>query len=638
MPIDPGQQILDDESHRRNLRSKVANLPVSIEEYNRRAEAIAELISRNEQEIYRLQAQVDEIRAAEEAKAQAEAQADWNPEQGGLGCLELYGSIKTVQSKDADLLYVSAKLDFEQKRSAVLEREVGRVAASMNHQTAPRSSSYRLIDNLLKSKENTLRELTSLTARHCETGAGRDLVWPVHDKARLRELIERLKELNDDLTTLLSQPAQVGMDFHLMAEALAPSDPETLRRVHEKMGSQHQAIATAARVKALRMEMLRGSVAHRPLHTLDPSGYRLCAPRMIQWPRLGPRGTPSNALRGLEDALQEERAFGILPAASGDAVMGGAGLPSTPTPVLVEWRSTFRSQTAVTAFAHRLDTLVYTLRQMDEAGRTTSAISDSPPPGGHVSFGILRCMGWLASDSEFTKIGLVYELPRSVEEAPVSLYDMIRNTRREKSDIVPSLGDRFSMARSIARSLANFMMVKWMHKGFRSNNVILLNEARPTEVLLVGFSYARPGDAVRRDLTTPLSSDPTYDLYRPPADTLPPDRLREAIDASEEILSSSNDGERPVLSPAYDVFGLGIVLLEIGLWRTIDSIRGNTRRDPAKGRKNLDSAVDSLRYRCGTIYRDVVRACLNLPQGPDQDSGVLVHMEDILVQLARCNA
>ncbi|KAM5354994.1 hypothetical protein ACJ41O_001640 [Fusarium nematophilum] len=509
-------------------------------------------------------------------------------------CLELYGSIKTVQSKDADLLYVSAKLDFEQKRSAVLEREVGRVAASMNHQTAPRSSSYRLIDNLLKSKENTLRELTSLTARHCETGAGRDLVWPVHDKARLRELIERLKELNDDLTTLLSQPAQVGMDFHLMAEALAPSDPETLRRVHEKMGSQHQAIATAARVKALRMEMLRGSV--------------------------------------------EERAFGILPAASGDAVMGGAGLPSTPTPVLVEWRSTFRSQTAVTAFAHRLDTLVYTLRQMDEAGRTTSAISDSPPPGGHVSFGILRCMGWLASDSEFTKIGLVYELPRSVEEAPVSLYDMIRNTRREKSDIVPSLGDRFSMARSIARSLANFMMVKWMHKGFRSNNVILLNEARPTEVLLVGFSYARPGDAVRRDLTTPLSSDPTYDLYRPPADTLPPDRLREAIDASEEILSSSNDGERPVLSPAYDVFGLGIVLLEIGLWRTIDSIRGNTRRDPAKGRKNLDSAVDSLRYRCGTIYRDVVRACLNLPQGPDQDSGVLVHMEDILVQLARCNA
>ncbi|RTE68802.1 hypothetical protein BHE90_016821 [Fusarium euwallaceae] len=58
MSTDPGQQIIDNESRRRHLRSEVANLPVSIDEYNRRAQAMAELISHNEEEIHRLQAQV----------------------------------------------------------------------------------------------------------------------------------------------------------------------------------------------------------------------------------------------------------------------------------------------------------------------------------------------------------------------------------------------------------------------------------------------------------------------------------------------------------------------------------------------------------------------------------------------------
>lgn len=85
MSAGPGQRIVENESRIRHLRRKVANLPVSIDEYNRRAQAMAELISRNEEEIHRLQAQVDEISAAEEAEAQAEAQAGWYPEREGPG-------------------------------------------------------------------------------------------------------------------------------------------------------------------------------------------------------------------------------------------------------------------------------------------------------------------------------------------------------------------------------------------------------------------------------------------------------------------------------------------------------------------------------------------------------------------------
>ncbi|KAF4965558.1 hypothetical protein FZEAL_10743, partial [Fusarium zealandicum] len=46
-------------------------MDMSIDEYNRRAAAMAELIARDQEEIERLQTRIDEIRATEEAKADA---------------------------------------------------------------------------------------------------------------------------------------------------------------------------------------------------------------------------------------------------------------------------------------------------------------------------------------------------------------------------------------------------------------------------------------------------------------------------------------------------------------------------------------------------------------------------------------
>lgn len=75
-----GHQAIRQSSREQHLRDEIRALPASIAEFDRRAAAMAELIARNQDEIERLQARIDEIRAVEEAEAEA---ARYGEQQGG---------------------------------------------------------------------------------------------------------------------------------------------------------------------------------------------------------------------------------------------------------------------------------------------------------------------------------------------------------------------------------------------------------------------------------------------------------------------------------------------------------------------------------------------------------------------------
>ncbi|KAJ2892620.1 hypothetical protein MKZ38_009543 [Zalerion maritima] len=77
-----GHQAIRQSSREQHLRDEIRALPASIAEFDRRAAAMAELIARNQDEVERLQARIDEIRAVEEAEAEAEA-ARYGEQQGG---------------------------------------------------------------------------------------------------------------------------------------------------------------------------------------------------------------------------------------------------------------------------------------------------------------------------------------------------------------------------------------------------------------------------------------------------------------------------------------------------------------------------------------------------------------------------
>ncbi|KAG3184162.1 hypothetical protein PC129_g25316, partial [Phytophthora cactorum] len=65
----PGQQLINQDSRRRHLLAEIGTLNDSINVFEGRADAMAELMARNQQEIESLQARIDKIRAAEEADA-----------------------------------------------------------------------------------------------------------------------------------------------------------------------------------------------------------------------------------------------------------------------------------------------------------------------------------------------------------------------------------------------------------------------------------------------------------------------------------------------------------------------------------------------------------------------------------------
>jgi hypothetical protein len=180
-------------------------------------------------------------------------------------CLDLYSLIRAQCEKNDDLLFVATKLEYERNRSARLQL----FFSSMNSDEQPsqETASYRLIANFLRSKETTLQELDELIKRHGVDKTKPNVVrksknfatWVANDKARVIELVMRLKVINEDLTSLIPRPVQLGMEFHLIADSVAPSDAGTLLRIHDELGSQYAAVRTVCKLKALRMDFLNGT-------------------------------------------------------------------------------------------------------------------------------------------------------------------------------------------------------------------------------------------------------------------------------------------------------------------------------------------------------------------------------------------
>ncbi|EGZ68617.1 hypothetical protein NEUTE2DRAFT_160907 [Neurospora tetrasperma FGSC 2509] len=147
----------------------------------------------------------------------------------------------------------------------------------------------------------------------------------------------------------------------------------------------------------------------------------------------------------------------------------------------------------------------------------------------------------------------------------VSLYDLL-GTEMFK----PSLSQRFDLALKLCTTVLNLHAVNWLHKGIFSDNVIFyfdwgngLNKAMkqvydPEKPYLCGFGYSRP----EKSKTTARSLNMAWDLYRWPA-------------IQREHPTDHNSRK------TYDLYSLGLVLLEIGHWKPLDEILGLKESEPS---------------------------------------------------------
>jgi hypothetical protein len=209
-----------------------------------------------------------------------------------------------------------------------------------------------------------------------------------------------------------------------------------------------------------------------------------------------------------------------------------------------------------------------------------------------------RCMCWIERPDKGDS-SLLFQIPSDLEPRPMSLYDYLPKESLTKG---PSLEERFLIAYQLASALDRFHSVNWVHKSLRSDSILFYHpknrqganavEGRvlPEKWFVYGYDFARP-----LDQKSSISADTnlTRNVYRHPQ--------RWGVPTES-------------FSPIHDIYALGVVLLELGIWRKAPSLLRPSiqeSNDPFQISGALAGRAKShLGYSAGLRYRDLTLRCL----------------------------
>ncbi|RPA93813.1 hypothetical protein L873DRAFT_1703582, partial [Choiromyces venosus 120613-1] len=159
------------------------------------------------------------------------------------------------------------------------------------------------------------------------------------------------------------------------------------------------------------------------------------------------------------------------------------------------------------------------------------------------------------------------------------------------------------LAECLAKSLLPFHSSGWVHKSIRSSNIVFFQCAVNNCPLyenpyIVGFDYARPDNPNAQSVERSTGNNTENAIYRHPD-------LQRA------------DPRR--FTAADDIFGLGLVLLEIGLWKRLRAVGSG------QGREFLDKCLtesDKLGPKVGKLYTNAVKLCLSGDLGSKHEASL----------------
>ncbi|PKS08199.1 hypothetical protein jhhlp_005475 [Lomentospora prolificans] len=249
-------------------------------------------------------------------------------------------------------------------------------------------------------------------------------------------------------------------------------------------------------------------------------------------------------------------------------------------------------------------------------------------------FATLHCKG-LVNDIENSRIGMIFSVDNGKGKQMESLQDMIR---REATPI--PVGQRFELSKRLATAVLCLHSVQWLHKSIRSDNIICFRGDHE----LNGPTCSPGGkpsenDKLSRPSRTSSPLRPSlpefylvgWDLSRPDH----PSELSETLSISTMGFQTKRDAiksyshpdihlepgtKRPRYRSQFDIYSLGLILLEIGLWRTIDTIRIRSQNDSEFRNKVRTEYCDKLLPKMGEVYWRVVQRCLNNDFGVPEDN------------------
>ena len=368
-------------------------------------------------------------------------------------------------------------------------------------------------------------------------------LWATKDKAKFLEIVSRLESLNDDLYNLVRSDNTEAL-ANALSSYLLPKlqNSLSLAALQQADTTIDPLLVLSAKLKVLQNEPL-GDVAEKA---------RLLA--------LGKDFTPDR------DESHSARTFGTMVLPEHENVA---------RPSWVEWKSV------------KMDSPDGNNKEIVLRVKALATLLSAQKP---TEFRIPHCAGLLTKDSKATesasveKFGFLYEWPTGPYDQtinPSTLLDMID---LENADM-PLLDQRFALAYSLASAISMFHATGWLHKAFRSDNILFFSQnGTPciTSPYITGFEYARPEK--QASLEVRPTGQPALDVYYHP------------------------DVPLKGFNRRRDIYSLGVVLFEIARWaplsKDIPEMSGRALEDmtPVEIRRYIEDSIPALGSQMGSAY------------------------------------
>lgn len=281
-------------------------------------------------------------------------------------------------------------------------------------------------------------------------------------------------------------------------------------------------------------------------------------------------------------------------------------------------------------------------------------------------FRILDCIG-LFKDQEHSRYGVVYHLPHYMR-------DLLRRTRPEdlghvckpssltslldKIDDILDLGVRFNLAKKLMYSINVLHTCGWLHKNIRSSNIFFF-PAQSADIksfdnrlkdighpYIMGYGLSRPDDVPKPNQHDEIAV-PEYSRRDGGKRVKGISRWHEVDDGIDQkprinIYQHPDKVAKPArrFRHSYDIYSVGLVLLEIGLWQSLQGFENREWADAYAFRDYvLKRLVPDLWGSCGSIYGGVVKDCLTMSSdiGLEDEEGRRLAWS-IAERLNQCNA
>lgn len=221
------------------------------------------------------------------------------------------------------------------------------------------------------------------------------------------------------------------------------------------------------------------------------------------------------------------------------------------------------------------------------------------------SFRALKCINWYHESLEHEFV-LEFDLP-DIYKSKTGSYkaaSLSKVVARISGPQRPTLGQRFRIALSIAKAVRQWHAVGWVHQSINAHNVIFFARSGSgldyENPFLQGFDFSRPNQA--------------------------PSLLR-YVDNVETNVYRHPDRQGPARighKRLHDLYSLGVVLLEVGLWENAydtSGVRKGKETTVDQMKDNLvKAATTRLAHYAGIDYQEAVLACLESNFGVQVDN------------------